>query len=258
MPNPARVLVIINSKSSLLRRFEDWWTEDGLELHQVSAHEGEALPDLDGHDALVMLGGGLMPDDDENYPWLAKERELAVTAVERGLPTLGICLGAQLLAYATGGEVRAQHGLPESGSTELTRRPEADGDPLFDALEDTFTAIEHRKDMITALPSEAVWLASSERCPIQGFRVGERAWGTQFHPEVAAHRLTQWNRDSLVEQGYDPDEVVRRAAADEPAAEQRWRSFATRFARVVQEHAQSASTAVPSAAGGGPVGATRG
>lgn len=237
MPNPARVLVIINSKSSLLRRFEDWWTEDGLDLHQVSAHEGETLPDLDGYDALVMLGGGLMPDDDAHHPWLARERELAITAVEQGLPTLGICLGAQLLAYATGGAVAAKHGLPESGSTELTRRSEADGDPLFGPLEETFTAVEHRKDSITQLPPEAVWLASSERCPIQGFRLGERAWGTQFHPEASGHRVRNWSRDSLVEQGYDPDEVVRRAEADEPAAEQRWRAFARRFAGVVHEHA---------------------
>lgn len=237
MPNPAPVLVIINSKSSLLRRFEGWWREDGLDLHQVSAHEGEALPDLDGYSALVMLGGGLMPDDDVNHPWLARERELAVAAVERGLPTLGICLGAQLLAYATGGTVRAAHGLPESGSTTLTRHAEADGDPLFGPLEDSFTAIEHRKDMITELPPGAVWLASSERCPIQGFRLGERAWGTQFHPEVDGHRVRGWNRDSLVEQGYDPDEVVRRAEADEPAGEQRWRAFAGRFAEVVRTHA---------------------
>ena len=243
MPNPARVLVIVNSKSSLLRRFEEWWTEDGLDLHQVHAHAGAALPDLDGYDALVMLGGGLMPDADADHPWLAKERELAVTAVERGVPTLGICLGAQLLAYATGGEVRATHGLPESGSTTLTRLPDADGDPLFGPLEDTFSAMEHRKDSITELPPGAVWLASSDRCPIQGFRLGDRAWGTQFHPEVDGHRVATWSRDSLVEQGFDPDEVVRRAAADEPAAEQRWRAFARRFADVVHAYHDQAAPA---------------
>lgn len=229
-----RILVVQNAERTSLGRFEDWWTEDGLTIDVVMACDGQEIPDLDGYAALVLLGGGLMPDEDEKAPWLPREREVAGQAVESGLPVLGICLGGQLLAHVGGGEVRAKHGEPESGSTLLTRRAEADGDHLFGPLPGVFRAIEHRVDAITELPPGALWLASSEKCPIQGFRLGERAWGLQFHPEVTGDRVANWNRESLEKQGFDPDEVVQTARDHEAESAVVWRAFAGRFASLVR------------------------
>ncbi|MFX4273192.1 type 1 glutamine amidotransferase [Propionibacteriaceae bacterium Y1685] len=229
------LLVIQNSKSSTLGRFEQWWREEGLALDIVPAYDGADIPELNGYAGLVMLGGGLMPDDDEHYAWLADERARAQEAVDSGLPVLGICLGGQLLAHVIGGTVKAEHGLPESGSTVLVKRAEAADDALFGPLADEFTAMEHRKDAITALPDHAVWLASSERCPIQGFRVGERAWGLQFHPEMTGERVRRWDRAELQEQGFEPDELIARSEADEVTAEPVWRAFAGRFAAIVRD-----------------------
>ncbi|WP_203230417.1 type 1 glutamine amidotransferase [Segeticoccus rhizosphaerae] len=229
-----RALVIQNSKTSGLRRLGDWLAEDGLRVDLVEAYDGAALPEsTDGAAALVLLGGGLMPDADEKAPWLAQERVLARAALESGVPLLGICLGGQLLAHIAGGEVKPDHGLPESGSTALTLRPEAADDPLFRELPEVVTGMEHHVDAITGLPATAVWLAQSDRCPYQAFRIeGAPAWGFQFHPEADAAGVRKWDRDRLREQGFDPDEVVRQAEADEPAAVAVWREIARRFAEI--------------------------
>jgi GMP synthase-like glutamine amidotransferase len=238
MPEPAsrhpRVLVVQNTPAGSLGRFEPWWQEAGLTVDVVHAYKGDPIPDLDDHDGLALLGGGLMPDDDTRGPWLAREREVAAQAIDRSVPVLGICLGGQLLAHVAGGTVRADHGQPEAGSTSLTTREAAEDDPLFAGLAPTFRAMEHHVDQITELPPGAAWLASSERCPIQAFRVGESAWGVQFHPEIDLARVRAWDRGPLVTQGFDPDEVIRQAEADEPQTTPIWRAFAERFAAVVR------------------------
>ncbi|WP_152363795.1 type 1 glutamine amidotransferase [Microlunatus speluncae] len=231
--NP-RVLVVQNTPAGGLGRFEGWWREAGVEVDIVPAYTGAPIPDLDDHDGLALLGGGLMPDDDERGPWLAREREVTRQALDRAVPVLGICLGGQLLAHVAGGTVRADHGEPEAGSTRLITHEPAGQDPLFADLTPTFLATEHHVDQITEVPPGAVLLASSERCPIQAFRVGDSAWGVQFHPEIDVRRVQAWDRDRLIEQGFDPDEVVRRAAADEPITAPIWRTFAERFAAVVR------------------------
>ena len=102
--NP-RVLVIVNSASSGPRRLGTWLREKAIDVDEVVGAEQPLPASLDGYAGLVMLGGGLMPDDDDRAPWLAAERALAAEAIDRDLPTLGICLGGQLLAHVAGGEV---------------------------------------------------------------------------------------------------------------------------------------------------------
>ncbi len=74
---------------------------------------------------------------------------------------------------------------------------------------------------------------TTQRCPYQAFRVGEWAWGVQFHPEAGADRVAAWDAGRLRARGLDPVELVRRAELDEPAAEAVWREVARRFASVV-------------------------
>lgn len=231
------VLVVQNEANGGPRRFGDWLAEDGLRLDVVPAYDGGALPERLGHDAVLVLGGGFMPDADERAPWLAQTRALVGEAVRRGVPVFGICLGGQLLAHVAGGAVKADAGAPEAGSVPVTLRPEAATDPLFHGLPATVPAMEHHVDAVTALPADAAWLARTERCPYQAFRVGERAWGVQFHPEVTPDRIPQWNADKLRAQGYDRDEVHARAVADEPVSTPIWRELCRRFATVVQESA---------------------
>lgn len=235
--NRPTVLVVQNEKNGGPRRLGDWLVEDGLRLDVVPAYDGALPPEQLTQDAVLVLGGGFMPDADECAPWLAPTRALVDDAVRRGVPVFGICLGGQLLAHVAGGAVKADAGAPEAGSIPVTVRPEAAADPLFHDLPSTVPAMEHHVDAITALPADAAWLAQSERCPYQAFRVGERAWGVQFHPEVTPDRIPQWNADKLRAQGYDPDQVHARAVADEPVSTPIWREVCRRFAAVVHEAA---------------------
>jgi GMP synthase-like glutamine amidotransferase len=218
-------------------RFGEVLASRGVAADVVPAWDGTPLPRRLDHQALVVLGGGYLPDDDARAPWLAPARALVAQALERRVPYFGICLGGQMLAQVAGGTVRGEHGEPEMGSTPLTLRPEAGDDALFRGLPPRVTAVQNHVDAVTALPPGAAWLVSSERCPYQAFRLGGSAWGVQFHPEAVAGRLRSWDPERLRRHGFDPDEVVRVAERDEPAAAAVWERVAGRFADVVRARA---------------------
>ncbi|TDE42192.1 type 1 glutamine amidotransferase [Nonomuraea mesophila] len=226
------VLIVQNSRSGGPGRVGDWLRDAGLELDVVHAHDGAPLPVRLEHDAMIVLGGGYLPGDDDRAPWLAGTRRLAGQALADGVPFFGICLGGQLIAEVAGGEVTGDTGAPENGSVPVTIRPEAGADPLFHGLPSVVPAIEHHKDAVTRLPGGAVHLAETEACPYQAFRVGERAWGVQFHPEVTPERIRGWRAD-----GFDPAEIHEQAVADEPVSTPIWRRVTARFAALVRERA---------------------
>ncbi|NUW45461.1 type 1 glutamine amidotransferase [Nonomuraea rhodomycinica] len=224
------VLIVQNSRSGGPGRLGGWLEDMGLRLDVVHAYDGAPVPARLRHDAMIMMGGGYLPGEDDRAPWLAPTRGLVAEALAGQVPFLGICLGGQMLAEVAGGEVTGDAGAPENGSVPVTLRPETATDALFHGLPPVVPAIEHHVDAITALPPDAVWLAETERCPYQAFRVGGRAWGVQFHPEVLPERIRTWEVD-----GFDPDEVYAGAVADEPVSTPIWREVATRFAKLVAE-----------------------
>lgn len=186
-----------------------------------------------------MLGGGFLPDADREHPWLAAERALARDCLDRGVPVLGICLGAQLLAHVGGGRVEGDFGMPEKGVTELTPQPAAADDALFQAFSTRTVGIESHRDQITQLPDGAHLLMSSERCRNQAFRLGDTAWATQWHPESSAARVANWSDAKISELGFSPDEVKRVAQEHDGQLESTWQAFFERFLAVVAETAAS-------------------
>lgn len=230
------VLVIQNSPGSGSGRLDTWLAEDGACLDIVRAFETPVPEVAAGSvDGLIVLGGGLMPDARSEA--MAGTRHAMSSALAAGIPTLGICLGGQVLAHVAGGEVRANHGRPEYGSTEITLRAEAGVDPLFGGLPGQFPAIEHHRDVITALPPDVVWLAESATCPHQAFRMGPVAWGLQFHPEIGADRVARWNPADLDPDGPSHDEMVAVARRNEADTIAVCRELARRFAGLVRESA---------------------
>lgn len=229
MTTSKQVLIIQNTPTGGPKRVGDWLAQTGLDLTVIKGFEEELPATLD-HDGLIVLGGGYLPDADDRAPWLAATRELVSQALRRDVPVLGICLGGQLLAHVGGGVVTGDVGAPENGSTPITLRPETAGDPLFDGLPRLVPAMEHHVDAITKLPPDAVWLAQTDRCPHQAFRIGSNAWGLQFHPEVLPESILNWDAESLRGQGFDRDELHRRAVADEPVSTPVWHELINRFA----------------------------
>jgi GMP synthase (glutamine-hydrolysing) len=185
-----RVVVIEHEPSCPLDLFESWL--EGIALDVVRPYAGAAVPPS-ADDGLIVLGGRMSAHADERAPWLPAVRDLLATSVADGVPTLGICLGAQLLAVACGGTVEVG-GAPgrETGVIDVNWLSQAPGDPLVAGLPDPMAAASMHADAVTALPPDAVWLASSAMYPHQAFRVGAAAWGVQFHPEASPDTVMRW------------------------------------------------------------------
>lgn len=136
--------------------------------------------------------------DDGDYPWLAAERRLLATAVDRDVPVWGVCLGAQLLAGALGAAVHRAP-APELGVYELLRTAEGAQDPISAALPETCRIFQWHQDTFE-LPDKAVHLARSADIANQAFSVGS-AYGVQFHAEVDLDTVRLWaQHDSFAEQ----------------------------------------------------------
>jgi GMP synthase-like glutamine amidotransferase len=156
-------------------------------------------------DAIAVFGGGMNVADAGRLPWLQDEIELLRDALEDGTPVLGVCLGSQLLAAASGAEVRRAE-RPEIGWFEVERTAAGAADPLLGALPERFTAYQWHS-WAFALPAGAVELARSPVCP-QAYALGN-AWGVQFHPEVTDDILEAW----IADVASDPDAVAQDYAA---------------------------------------------
>lgn len=210
----APVLVVEHGAEAPLGRLDPL----GADVDVRRAWAGEALPaDLAGCSALVVLGGAMAAWEDDVAPWLPATRHLLALAVAEGVPVLGVCLGAQLLALATGGRVeRGERGL-EAGLLDVTATADADDDalvgPLARAPGRRWLAAQAHGDAVTRLPDDAVLLAGSAAYPVQAFRVGRAAWGVQYHPEATRASLATWFDESgpaLAARGTSAEQELRR------------------------------------------------
>ncbi|WP_168929781.1 type 1 glutamine amidotransferase [Nocardioides sp. GY 10127] len=210
---------------------------EGLLLDVRRPYLGDPLPDtLAGYDGLIVLGGTPGWGDDHVAPWLPAARVLLRRALDEELPLLGVCLGGQLLASVAGGQVARSEAGPEIGLHPLSWRPEAATDVLFSDLPPGAPAMQWHYDHITELPLGAVLLASTDRFPHQAYRLGERAWGMQFHMEVLTPAAKEWassDRDALVGLGLDPDGLVEEVRDAEPQLRDVWGRVARRWAALV-------------------------
>jgi GMP synthase (glutamine-hydrolysing) len=244
----ARVLVVQNDAEGPIGPLGDWLTAAGVELDVVPVYDGTPLPeDLSNHDGLLVLGGGMGAADDDVAAWLPHVRALLRAAVAIELPTLGICLGGQLLALANGGRVERNPGGPEFGAQLIAKRGTSANDPLFGPLPITPDVIQWHFDAITVLPPGAVPLAASPGAEIQAFRLGRLAWGTQFHIETTPELVRVWAAaDAEALQGYDVPRLLSRSDAAHADVAEVWAPFAASFAEVVQNPESVASArAVP-------------
>ncbi len=178
----------------------------------------DARSEIDRYHGLVVLGGPMNADQAEAHPHLDTEIRVIRDALERDIPILGICLGAQLIAKALGAKVYA-NSVKEIGWYDVSVTEEGRSDPLFEHFGNSEKIFQWHGDGFE-LPDGAVRLASSPVCPNQAFRYGEDAYGLQFHLEVDPDLIERWlsvpiHRAELAElEGrVDPDRIRRETAA---------------------------------------------
>ncbi|MFC4591163.1 type 1 glutamine amidotransferase [Sphaerisporangium corydalis] len=229
-----RIVIIEHEAEAGLGYFAGWLAAAGMACDVVRPYLGAPVPDAAG-DGLIVLGGAASAWDDEGFPWLPATRGLIRRSVDSGLPTLGICLGAQLMTLACGGEVERGTAGPEVGLGEVSALPAAAGDPLFGALPPRTRAVQYHEDAMTVLPPGAVPLATGEPYPNQAYRLGPRAWAVQFHPEATPEIFLSWtapNAGELAGAGFDVA-ALDAAVAGAHDALGTWRVLAEAFAGVV-------------------------
>jgi GMP synthase (glutamine-hydrolysing) len=207
-----RALAIVHQRDAGPGVFAEAIQSKGFELDYWMLPESTRPPLPIAYDAVLVFGGAMHADQDDRHPWLRGEKALLRDLLEQGMPLLGVCLGAQLIAEAAGSPPRRAM-RPEIGWYEVEVTDEGSSDRLLGPLAPSFPAFQwHSYEF--PLPEGAAGLAHSEGC-LQGYRIGDRVWGIQFHAEVTRTDAEAWIDD------YEQDEDAVRVGLDPAALRQR-------------------------------------
>jgi len=207
-----RVIVLQHVEHEGLGILEGLLKGRGLVAEYVRLYLGEEVPEgVDDYSALIVLGGPMGLYEESRYPFLRDEVRLIRQAMKESLPTLGICLGAQLIAKAAGAVISSGK-KKEIGWYPLRLTDEGRNDPLMGSLPDELPVFQWHGDTFD-IPDGAARLASSELFSNQAIRVGEFAYALQFHLEVTEGMVKEWiavNRSELegVSDYIDPEAIV--------------------------------------------------
>ena len=180
--------------------FEEFAKEKDLKIEIIRLDNKNALPQTKKGDLILIMGGpmGVRDIGSEKYPWLKLERDFIKKELKNKRPIIGVCLGAQLIASAAGGDVEIlKYGyppkeLPEIGWSQIfIDKSNKEFKALFD---DPFHVLHWHGDRIL-LPKKAVLIASSAHCKEQFFRIGDYAYGLQFHIETTGGMINKWIKE---------------------------------------------------------------
>jgi len=227
------ILVAQNGVGGPIGALEAPLREAGHELTVWYAPGDDPAPDVRRFDGLVVLGGIANPDEDGRLPWITEERRLVAAALAHEVPLLGLCLGAQLLAQAAGGDAPFL-GRLDLGWRAIELTDEGAADPVVSALPRSFAGFQwHRYGL--GPPRTAVVLATGALGP-QVFRVGACAWGLQFHLEVDEGILADWFQiapHEIEAAGEDLETLREVTAVEAPASVGRARALGSRLASLL-------------------------
>ena len=200
---------------------------DERELEVLRVFDGAPLPTHFAYDGVVVTGSWAMVTDRE--PWSEASADYLRELVDRKVPLLGVCYGHQLLAHALGGLVGYNPAGRHAGTAEVELTQEAHGDALFRGFESPLIVHVSHSQRVLDVPAEAVLLARCERDPFHAFRIGECAWGVQFHPEFSAETARDYIRiraPTIQAEGLDPEQLLANVR-ESPHGEQLLRRFRT-------------------------------
>lgn len=162
----------------------------GIQTQWIHPYLGEAYPKLSEIRGVVSLGGPMGANDHDLHPWILPECELLKASVEAGLPTVGVCLGGQLMARALGAPVEKNR-RAEVGWFPIRLNKAGEEDRILGAA-GTRPLVYHWHMDTFHLPKDSILLADSRACERQAYRIGENAYGFQFHPEADHQLIQEW------------------------------------------------------------------
>ena len=188
------VLGVIHGSNARAGTFGEVTEEEGHRLEEWSLAWGTPPPrPIDDYDAVLVFGGSMHADQDDRHPWLREENLFIQRLLDCRMPLFGVCLGIQLIAKAEGAAVYPLPDEPEIGWFPVELTEAAGSDPVFGSLPSRFDAFGWHYYTYD-VPAGADELARSRRCN-QAFRLGEAAWGIQFHAEVTLETVRSWLAD---------------------------------------------------------------
>lgn len=215
----------------------------GLKVIEHRAPGGDALPPIDAVSGVVVFGGSMNVDMVERHPFLLEERSFVRRAVDSGVPFLGICLGAQMLARAMDRRVYPA-GVRELAFNVLHMTPEAADDRLMSVFREGDMVFHWHEDTFE-LPDGATVLGTGDDVHLQAFRIGDHAWGMQFHFEVDRAELELWldvaGEDVVRAWGKTPAQVLEESDRFHATQELRATQVFGRFGDVVLAAARGRS-----------------
>jgi GMP synthase (glutamine-hydrolysing) len=183
-----RVLSLTHGPSVPGGVFEEVVEAAGHRLERWDVPARNAPGRAAAYDAVLAFGGSMHPDEHDRHDWLATEEAFLREVLTEGVPVVGVCLGAQMLARATGATV-ARASAPEIGWHAVELTPAGRADPVLGVLPPRFDAFQWHHYAFE-VPPQGTELARSDACT-QVFRLGQ-AWGLQFHAEVTRAMIHEW------------------------------------------------------------------
>ncbi len=184
--------IIQNDPEVPLSNYADALACFGVPYRVVPAYRGDALPSALDCRAVVVLGGAIGVHDTQAYPFLNRVKACITACLQTETPYLGLCLGGQLLADLTGGQVVSNR-WEEHGTLPIDLTAAGGASPLFHGIPTTFPTFQWHHDSFD-LPTGGTLLASSSACSHQAFSLQGKAFGLQFHPEMVESVIVDWCR----------------------------------------------------------------
>lgn len=187
-----------------------------LDVRRFDLPESRANPhvptDFDDVEGVISLGGPMNVGDD--LPWMSRQMEFLAAAHKRNLPVVGVCLGAQMIARALGGEVRPMADGPEWGMADVTQFPVANTETILAGVPWAAPQFHAHGQEVATPPPGATVLQHSARCKVQSFRVGLRTYGFQYHFECDLAMIEDFlfaGDPQMAAAGIDPEQAMQEA-----------------------------------------------
>ena len=235
------VLVFQHDPFEELGFFADILEKHGADYRVVRLFDGEMpTEEWDHVRALIILGGPMNVDEEDNFPFLRWEKRIIRAAIDEAVPMLGVCLGAQLIAATLGTPVF--HGpVREIGWSPISITPHGQVDSLLGYLPENATVFQWHGDGFD-LPAGAIRLATSAHYSTQAFRVGKTIYGLQFHLEVTPRMIERWiderSKDLALAPYVLPDKIIADTQSYAPTLKYYAERFLSEFVRRISRSRQ--------------------